>query len=118
MFKFTPIVLGLRIAYGAALIVAPQRLAGRWLGPDATRAPVQVPVRALGMREVLLHAGAMSAALRGNDVRPWLAASIAGDLTDIAATVAGRGELPAGAAPATAVVAGGSALLSAVLLKL
>jgi hypothetical protein len=118
MSKFTPIVLGLRIAYGAALIIAPQRLAGRWLGPGAALAPVQVPLRGLGMRELLLHAGALSAALRGNDVRPWLAASIAGDLTDIASTVAGRGELPPGAAPATAVVAGGSALMSAALLKL
>ena len=118
MLKLTPIVLALRIAYGAALIVAPQRLAGRWLGPDAARAPVQVPLRALGMREVLLHAGAMAAALRGKDIRFWLAASIAGDLTDIASTVAGRGELPEGAAPATAAVAGGSALVSAALLKM
>ena len=107
--------LALRIAYGLALIAAPERLATRWLGPDASRAPVQVPLRALGMREVLLHTGALAAAMRGREVRPWLAASIAGDLTDIAATVAGRRELPPGAAPATAVVAGGSALLSAAL---
>jgi hypothetical protein len=117
MLKFTPIVLGLRVAYGAALIVSPQRLAGRWLGPDVARAPVKVPLRALGMREVVLHGGAMAVALRGRDVRPWLAASIVGDLTDIAATVAGRGELPEGAARATAVVAGASALISAALAK-
>lgn len=103
----------LRIVYGLGLIVDPERLATRWLGPDASRAPVQVPLRALGMREVLLHGGALAAALGGRDVRPWLAASIAGDLTDIASTVAGRRELPRGAAPATAIVAGGSALLSA-----
>jgi hypothetical protein len=53
--------------------------------------------------------------MRGRDVRPWLAASVAGDLTDIASTVAGRRELPRGAAPATVVIAGGSALLSAAL---
>ena len=46
-------------------------------------------------------------------MRPWFAASIAGDLTDIASTIAGRDELPDGAATATAVVAGASALLSA-----
>jgi len=107
-------VMALRIAYGAALIAAPERLARRWLGPDAGRAPAQVPLRALGMREVLLHTGGLTAAVREADVRPWLAASIAGDLTDIAATVAGRGGLPRGAAPATAAVAGGSALVSAV----
>jgi hypothetical protein len=118
MLKITPIVLGLRVAYGLGLIVAPQRLAGRWLGPDSQRAPVQVPLRALGMREVLLHAGALSATVRGRSARPWLAASIAGDLTDIASTFAGRSELPDGAAPATAFVAGGSALLSAALIKI
>lgn len=108
-------VMALRIAYGAALVAAPERLARRWLGPDAGRAPAQVPLRALGMREVLLHAGGLAAAVRGSDARPWLAASIAGDLTDIAATVAARAGLPRGAAPATAAVAGGSALVSAVV---
>ena len=111
-------VMALRIAYGAALIAAPERLARRWLGPDAGRPPTQVPLRALGMREALLHAGGLAAALRGGDVRPWLAASIAGDLTDIAATVAARAGLPPGAAPATAVVAGGAALVSAVVAAL
>jgi hypothetical protein len=106
-------VLALRVAYGAALIAAPDRLARRWLGPDAQRAPAQVPLRALGMRELLLHAGGIVAAIRGGSLRPWFAASIAGDLTDIASTVSGRDELPDGAATATAVVAGASALLSA-----
>jgi hypothetical protein len=46
-------------------------------------------------------------------LRPWFAASIAGDLTDIASTIAGHGELPEGAVAATAAVAGASALLSA-----
>jgi hypothetical protein len=108
-------VLALRVGYGAALIAAPERLARRWLGPDSSRAPAQVPLRALGMRELLIHVGGLAALLRGETVRPWLGASIAGDLTDIAATVAGRSELPAGAASATAVVAGVSALLSAVV---
>ena len=112
------ITLALRIFYGLGLIAAPERLATRWLGHGASTAPVQVPLRALGMREVLLHTGAMAAALRGGNVRPWLAASIAGDLTDIASTIAGRDELPSGAAPATAVVAGASAAVSAALIKL
>ena len=45
-------------------------------------------------------------------MRPWLAASVAGDLSDIAATVAGRRGLPDGAAPATLAVAGASAVIS------
>jgi hypothetical protein len=75
-------VLGVRVAYGLGLIVAP-----------------------------------LSAALRGRSARPWLAASIAGDLTDIASTFAGRTELPDGAAGATALVAGVSAFLSAALMR-
>jgi len=106
-------VLALRIAYGAALIVAPERLARRWLGPAAAGGPTQVPLRALGAREVLLHAGGVAAAVHGKPLAPWFAASIAGDLTDIAATVVARKEVPRGAARLTALVAGGSALLSA-----
>jgi hypothetical protein len=107
-------VLALRVAYGAALVAAPERLARRWLGPAAAAGPTQVALRALGAREVLLHTGGLAAAARGSALRPWFAASIAGDLTDIAATAAAREELPEGAAGLTALVAGGSALLSAV----
>jgi hypothetical protein len=107
------VVLALRIAYGAGLIAAPSRLGRRWLGPAAHAAPTQVPLRALGAREIILHAGAIIAALRGAPLRPWLAGSIVGDLSDLAATVAGRDQLPKGSSTATLVVGGSSALLSA-----
>ena len=106
-------VLGLRVVYGAGLIAAPAPLARRWLGPGAESAPVQVPLRALGVREIVVHLGGALAVLRGRPVRPWLVASIAGDLGDIAWTALGREELPPGAVGATAVVAGASAALSA-----
>jgi hypothetical protein len=105
-------VLGLRVAYGAALIAAPERLALRWLGPAAGAPPTQVPLRGLGAREIVVHGAAIAAALHGKPLRPFLAASVAGDLADIVATAAGRRGLPAGAAPATLAVAGGSALLT------
>jgi hypothetical protein len=107
------VLLGLRIAYGVGLIAAPTRLGRRWLGPAATAAPTQVPLRALGARETILHTGAIVAAVRGAPLRPWLAGSIAGDLTDLAATFAGRAELPKGSDTATLVVGGSSALLTA-----
>jgi hypothetical protein len=110
--------MGLRVAYGIGLLAAPGRLARRWLGPAAETAPAQVPLRGLGTREIVLHTGAAVAAARGKALRPWLLASVAGDLTDIAATVAGRRQLPEGAAAATAAVAGGSALVSVVLAML
>jgi hypothetical protein len=105
-------VLGLRIAYGVALVAAPERLTRRWLGPAVAHDPAQVALRGLGAREVLLHAGGLAATMRGDAVRPWLAASVAGDLSDIAATAAGRRGLPDGAAPATLAVAGASAVIS------
>ena len=109
-------VCGFRIAYGAALLAAPDKITKRWLGPARETDAAQVALRALGAREVASHALALSAALRGESLRPWLGASIAGDLSDIVATTASRAGLPSGAAPATAVVAGGSALLSAAVL--
>jgi hypothetical protein len=102
-------VLGLRVAYGVALVVAPERLTRRWLGPVAER----VAVRALGAREAILHSAAIVAARRNAPLRPWLAASVAGDVCDMAVTTAERGGLPSGAAPATAGVAGAAALVSA-----
>ena len=89
-------LLGLRVAYGVALIAAPERLALRWLGPAAGEAPTQVPLRGLGAREIVVHGAAIAAALHDLPVRPFLAASAAGDLADIAATVGGRRGLPAG----------------------
>ena len=106
-------VVSLRIAYGAALIAAPERLTRKWLGNTAERAGGRVALRALGARELLLHAGALRASLGGDWTLPWLAASIGGDLADIASTVAERDGLPDGAARATAAVAGASALITA-----
>jgi hypothetical protein len=116
MRAFASAVLGLRVAYGAALAAAPRRVTVRWLGPGATQYPGgRVGLRALGAREALLHAGALAALWRGEPVRPWLLASIGGDLGDIALTTSARSSLPEGSAPATVAVAGGSALLTALV---
>ena len=111
----TNAVLVLRISYGVALIAAPGKLALRWLGESANDAPVQIPLRGLGTREAVVHAGALIAARNGAALRPWLAASIAGDLTDVVATAAGRRRLPPGSPLATLAVGGGSALVSLIL---
>jgi hypothetical protein len=112
-------VLASRVAYGAALLLSPEKVAGnRWLGPDAGRPAAQVPLRGLGAREVALHGAAFAAFLRGSPIRPFLAASIAGDLGDIGATALAREGLPDGSAPATAAVAGGSLLLTVLVAAL
>jgi hypothetical protein len=110
----TVATLSARIAYGVALLVAPTRVAGnRWLGAGAKAPAAEVALRGLGAREVALHGLALATHLGGRDARPLLAASIAGDLTDIASTASARDGLPDGSASATAAVAGGSALLTA-----
>jgi hypothetical protein len=105
-------VLGLRVAYGAGLIAAPGRLTRSWLGPVGATPPAAVALRGLGAREIAVHGAGLVALAQHAPVRPWLAASVAGDLADIASTAAARRGLPAGAAPKTLAVAGASALLT------
>jgi hypothetical protein len=108
-------VAGLRIAYGIGLAIAPGATGGKWIGRDARRPAAGVALRALGAREVALHAGAVAAAVRGEPVRPWFLASMLGDFTDMAATAGAAGEVPDDAPMKTFAVAGGSALLSGLL---
>ena len=107
-------VLGARVAYGAALLVAPQKVTTSWLGPVDDSA--KVALRGLGAREIALHGFGIAAALTGAPLKPWLAASIVGDVSDIAATFAGRAGLPDRSAAKTAAVAGVSAALTAAVL--
>ena len=109
------VVLGLRAFYGAALLVTPGRVTKQWLGPSAARPPAVVAVRGLAAREIAVHVAAIADAFRGAPLRPWLALSIAGDLSDIAATAAGRDGVPDKAPVKTLAVAGGSAAISAAL---
>ncbi|MEA2405597.1 MAG: hypothetical protein QOE08_2244 [Thermoleophilaceae bacterium] len=111
-------VAALRIAYGAALAAVPARTTRAWLGEEAARPAPTVALRALGAREIAIHAGAIAAAASGAPVRPWLAASIGGDCSDIAATFASGRALPERAPLKTLVVAGASAAISAAVLAL
>lgn len=116
MKKLAAGVLAFRVAYGAALLIAPGKVAGnRWLGPGANDPAATVALRGLGAREVALHGLALASLSRNAPLRPWLAASIAGDLADIAATFASSDGLPSGSPAATAAVAGGSAALTAAI---
>ena len=72
-------VFSLRVAYGAALIVAPARITRSWLGPAVDGDATQVALRGLG--------GARGAAARLRDRR--------GGARQAAAAVAGRSAWPA-----------------------
>ena len=103
-----------RIGFGAGLIAAPARVAGGWLAEDAGRPGTKVAVRGLGARDVALAAGLAMSARTGGAMRPWLAACIACDLSDIASTLGA--ELPARARWGTVALAGAAAGMGAALL--
>jgi hypothetical protein len=113
MRRIAATLLGFRVAYGVALLVAPGKVAGnRWLGPGARQPAAEVALRGLGAREVAVHAIALARLSRGEPIRPFLAASIASDMADVAAAIVSRDGLPSGSPAATAAVAGGSAALT------
>jgi hypothetical protein len=114
MKKAAAAVLGFRVAYGLALAIAPGKVAGnRWLGPGAHQPAATVALRGLGAREIAVHGIALARLARGEAIRPWLAASTAGDIADVASAFVSRRGLPANSPIATAAVAGGSAALTA-----
>ena len=114
----TFVTLGARVAYGAVMLAAPQRIGRRWLGSPADEPGGRVALRAVGGREVAIHGFAVFSLLGGTPVWPWLVASLAGDVTDVASTVASGDGLPEGAVRAAVATGGGSALLTAALIVL
>ena len=107
---------GLRAAYGTAMLATPGRIGKPWLGRPAPVAASDIPLRGVGGRELALHLAGGAAVVRGAPLRPWLLASLGGDLTDIASTIAQRRQLPPGGLRAFLLAGGGSALLTLGLL--
>ena len=95
-----------RTAFGVALLAAPSQVGSSWLGSDAERAPVHVAIRGLGARDIALAGGAVWAAVKDDSLRPWLVGTVAGDVTDIAATLAAGSSIPARARWGTLGLAG------------
>jgi hypothetical protein len=104
-----------RIAYAAAVVIAPEKAAGPWLGEAVESGGGRAAVRALVARDALLSAGFGIAAACGEPVRPWLAAVVASDVADIASTLADRDHLPEHSAPGTVVLAGAAAVIGIAL---
>jgi hypothetical protein len=100
-----------RVALGAGLTLAPRLTAAAWLGRDARRPATQVPIRALGARDLAIGLGTAYAVGQGHGVRPWLGAGALADAIDLAATVRVRHRLPAAGVATVALMAGGSVLL-------
>lgn len=104
-----------RVAYAVAVAVAPKAAAGVWLGDEVKDGGTRVAARAMVARDAYLALGLADAARRGAATRPWLAALIASDLSDIASTVADGSRLPKHSVPGTVAVAGAAAAIGVAL---
>lgn len=102
-----------RIAIGAALAVAPEAAAARWIGADADRVPVQVALRGLGTRDVVLGAGTLAALGDRDAARAWLAGGILADGADLAGTAIAGAAIPRGGRIGVLVLAGGAIVAGA-----
>ena len=100
-----------RVVVGAGLTLAPRVAGGGWMGRDSARPATQVAIRALGARDLAIGLGTAYTAGQGYGARPWLLAGVLADAADLAATLRARDHLPAPAAAAVGLVAGGSTLL-------
>jgi hypothetical protein len=83
-----------RVAFGAAMLLAPRKVAHGWIGDDVERPPVELLVRAVGARDLVLGGGALLALVSGQPAKGWLRAGVAADLADTALTGAYLGRLP------------------------
>lgn len=106
-----------RVGFGIFAASAPERLGRTWVGEDAARPGTTVILRALGLRDIALGAGATEAALRG-DPRGWLAVSMLSDLGDVAATLIGRDSIDSRGVVITTGLAGSGALAAGLLLMI
>ncbi len=107
-----------RVVLGAALTAAPRRTAAPWLGARAARRPATaVTAAAMGARDLGLGLGTVRAVGAGHGARPWVAAGVLADATDLVATLRARDHLPAGGVAMLAAMSGGSELLGAYLLR-
>jgi hypothetical protein len=98
-----------RAAFGAALLIVPEKVAKGWLGEYAKRPAVHALVRSIGVRDVVLGMIALHT-LDHPEVGPrWQATCAVVDTVDLLATGAARADLPAAGVAGTAVVAGGAA---------
>jgi hypothetical protein len=105
-----------RVAFGAALLVAPSAVAGpTFIGSDARPRGAAVLIRAFAIRDLLLGAAGLATAGDVAASRRVFAAHLAADVNDGLAVLAARG-IPAFPRAFALTAATGSAAISAAML--
>ncbi|HEX4106785.1 MAG TPA: hypothetical protein VHX88_01545 [Solirubrobacteraceae bacterium] len=98
-----------RVAIGAGLIAAPERVTRGWIGPDSERPSAHALARSLGVRDMVIGMIALHT-LSHPEVGPRWQRTCAGvDAVDCAGTLLAARSLPARGVAATAVIATGAA---------
>jgi hypothetical protein len=110
-------VAAARIGLGAALVLAPGRVAEVFAGRDGGRPATRVFAAGLGARDVVIGIGTAWALGQGFGARPWLSAGVVADLTDCASMLRARRSLPALSAGAGIALAAGGAISGAWLAR-
>jgi len=101
-----------RVVIGATLTLAPGFAGGQWVGEVAQRKDAKVMIRAMGVRDLALGAGALQALSSGDPVRSWVLMGALSDVIDFTATalalrqLGARRALPVLAVAATAATIG------------
>ena len=84
-----------RALFGIAMLIAPRRIAGAWIGDDVDRPGPQLLVRVVGARDLVLGAGGAVAVIRGENATNWVTMARCPDVLDAALTLASFRDLPA-----------------------
>jgi hypothetical protein len=83
-----------RVAFGGAVLAAPERFTRALAGRKGSHAGNQLVARAVGGRDAVLGTAATIALARRHDPRLWTAAQLGADVTDLVAGAAARDALP------------------------
>jgi hypothetical protein len=102
-----------RIVIGGGLIVAPQLATPMWIGRRGLTPAARLLTRALGARDMAIGIGVLGGLRSDADLRPWLAAGMLADATDLVATIVEREDVPNTALPLVVATAGTGVALGA-----
>jgi len=100
-----------RVVVGATLTVFPGFAGGMWIGDVAKDPRVKVMIRAMGIRDLALGAGLLSALSKGEPTATWAGLGAASDVVDAVATFKGARAIGLAKAVPVLAVAGTSAVL-------
>lgn len=102
-----------RAALGAGFIVMPGLLGKLWIGDEAETPGAKLLIRAVGVRDLVLGVGILSA-LRGRGARTWVQAAALSDAVDVTAAAIAGDSIPSYARWAVFLLGGSSAIQGAI----